>query len=214
MKNDEKQWKTKKNNEKWLLLNSIRKHGYRTGLCRVDPIYCDIFGPASECRYMACRLTTDIFTKECQHYTAHYYSLESCIFVFVFVIMFKLIFVFVISSKLLLIRQSLTYDWHRRRRRISLLSLVCWVFTTSSIHTRVYSRVFGGDFGIFSRVAFTYVIACHSGWFLKLSTWLTFEWPAWETFECPAWETSSHHSLVCHALLNHTLSFHTCDIHL
>ena len=28
-------------------------------------------GLPSECRYMACRLTSDIFTKECQHYSLH-----------------------------------------------------------------------------------------------------------------------------------------------
>ena len=36
-------------------------------VCRVDPIYCDIFGPAERVRYMACRLTSDIFTKGVEH---------------------------------------------------------------------------------------------------------------------------------------------------
>ena len=33
-------------------------------VCRVDPIYPDIFGPAERLRYMACRLTSDISTKD------------------------------------------------------------------------------------------------------------------------------------------------------
>ena len=35
---------------------------------RMDLIYRDIFGPAERVEYMACRLTSDIFTKGCQHY--------------------------------------------------------------------------------------------------------------------------------------------------
>ena len=36
--------------------------------CRYIAIY---LGLPSECQYMACRLTSDIFTKECQHYSLH-----------------------------------------------------------------------------------------------------------------------------------------------
>ena len=32
--------------------------------CRVHPIYCDVFCPAERLRYMTCRLTSDISTKE------------------------------------------------------------------------------------------------------------------------------------------------------
>ena len=35
--------------------------------CRVHPIYCDIFCPAERLRYMTCRLTSDISTKEFHH---------------------------------------------------------------------------------------------------------------------------------------------------
>ena len=37
--------------------------------CRYIAIY---LGLPSECQYMACRLTSDIITKECQHYWSHF----------------------------------------------------------------------------------------------------------------------------------------------
>ena len=40
----------------------------RIQVSRVDPIYCDIFGPAERVRYMTSRLIGDISNKGVQHY--------------------------------------------------------------------------------------------------------------------------------------------------
>ena len=44
--------------------------------CRYIAIY---LGLPSECQYMACRLTSDIFTKECQHYCQRTDMLAACL---------------------------------------------------------------------------------------------------------------------------------------
>ena len=40
----------------------------RIQVSRVDPIYCNMFGPAERVRYMTCRLIGDISKKGGQHY--------------------------------------------------------------------------------------------------------------------------------------------------
>ena len=37
--------------------------------CGVQSIYCDVFCPAEQLRYMTCRLTSDISSKEFHHYS-------------------------------------------------------------------------------------------------------------------------------------------------
>ena len=49
------------------ILQCIAKKGNLLQVCRVDPIDCDIFWPAERVRYIACRLTSDIFTKGVKH---------------------------------------------------------------------------------------------------------------------------------------------------